>query len=255
MTTLLPLQALSLNSKALQKPFAWVLAGIVLVLIYQAGRIGVSDVYAYQAKRIIQSWEKNNKIYSLDEVTESLALIHKAQRLFPNYPEYLELEASIYQWKAFQQLEPLTAEEQYKLFNKALSLYKQSLQTQPTWPYAWRGIVDNKILLGQFDQELTDAIIYTIKYGGYEAGIQLGLLEVTFPRLARLEPKSRKAILDLYDRALQGNANIGHLIQLGRDKKIFLLRCLKPNLNDYARSVKRTCEQLLPKELINSQAQ
>jgi tetratricopeptide (TPR) repeat protein len=226
----------------------WVMAlmFVCVLVIFFALKLGLSDIYAYQAKRYVLRWETTGAIKQEKDIAKALNYITKARSLEPNVPNYAEIEAQILIWQFYQQRLNLPPEQQKALLQQALSLYQQALFYRPSWPFAWLGVVDTKVLLGEFDQELNQAIERSITLGGFEAPIQFGLINITFNHLNRFDSETRKTLLAMYTRALQGSVNIKELIELGEDKGIFILQCLQPNLGEYHRMVQKRCEKLLP---------
>jgi hypothetical protein len=205
----------------------------------------MGDLYYYQGKRLLQQVKPEQAEKNLDKLSTALQYARKAQAYEGNNSRYLELEAGIVTLQATAATEANMA-DRAALLQEAKGLYLQSLQQQPSWAYAWLGLVENKILQQQYDSQLSHAIERSLSLGGHEALVQWQLLKLSLGVFQQLDSATKKRVLHSYDQALQGGAYIGQYIRLGEAHGFFALFCHKPDLSGYATAVQKRCQALLP---------
>lgn len=215
---------------------------ILLVVIGFSLQLLAGNVFYYQGQRFVKQ-AKNSKIKTEQQayISSAIALLDKAL-FFDEQADYLELKASLLVWQANQQNPINTAN-----INNALALYQQALQQRPSWPYAWLGIVEAKIIAKQFDDVLEKAINQSVNLGFYEAMVQKQLLQLTLPSYRKLSLKSRRKVFAMYQQALKANNQSPMLIKLGKSAGIFTLFCIlqKQKTDELYSNISKACHDVL----------
>lgn len=210
---------------------------LLLIGIFIASKIALSDIYYHQAKQYLE----------LDTSDENLAQAfyysNKAHQLFPSSSTYLELMANI---KILQALKKTPEIKNIELM-QAKRLYQQALSKSPYWVYNWLGIVETKLLLQEYDQELEQALLKSMELGYYETTVQHQLISQALPSLKLFSQQVQKKLLQLYQTALKSQAHTDHYIQLGKMHNILHLQCLLPDAKNFHPKAQKYCQNFLGK--------
>lgn len=211
---------------------------ILLLSIIAACFIGASDIYYYKAKQYLQLKPSNQNL------STAYAYANKAHQLYPLSSTYIELMANI---KILQAVRLDSEAGKHELLQSAKQLYYQALSKSPYWVYSWLGIVETKILLQEYDQELEQALLRSMEYGYYETAVQHQLITQALPSLKAFSKPVQIKLLKLYKTALKSHNHHKKYIALGKAQNIFAMHCLLPDANEYHPSVQKSCAEIFPK--------
>lgn len=205
-----------------------------------AGRFFLADVYFYQGKRFINKAEARKKpAQQLEQLAIATSYLNKAIAL-NSHTDYLSLKASTLLWQSG--LNPNTAKAN---LSNAQKLYQQALQQRPSAPHLWLGLAESLALQKQLNKEFSLAIAKASQLGFYEAMVQQRLLAITLPIYPHLKPEDKALVKNVYQTAIKVPKNSQELIELGKSSGLFALFCAQhPQLADYPRNVKRSCDKL-----------
>ncbi len=203
----------------------------------------MADINGYQAKRMIERWEKQDKITSQADLEHAYANIQRAREWAPQYPEFIADEALILRWHASSPTFIDSIEQADTLFRQALSLHEQELEQRPTWPYAWTAYASLKVVLGEIDDDFSRAMHNAFLYGPWESQVQLEIVQAGLMAWPKADKATKKLIFKTLDTAFQGNKFIKELVQLTKDQHVFAIACMMPNHDAYMTYVQQQCAQ------------
>jgi len=211
---------------------AIILIPVLLYLTVIAGTRGLADVYARPAITRLNEWKAGKIKIAQDEWPVLISDLSLALRLDKNNPE-------IHEWLG------LAEEGQYVQgsveWNKAsvarriaAAYYRESINLQPTWPYAWADLATVKYRLREFDDELVEALHKSIQLGPWEPGIRRVVADIGMGIWSRLAGPDQEFILDVTRNSFM-YVNIGHV----RDVEALIKKhgfidkvCEKPDGNE-----------------------
>ena len=230
-----------------KKPLLLLLIAICLIVALNAFKLMMADIRGYQAKRMIERWETHDKIGSQEELDHAYNHIEKARWWAAEYPDFIQYEALILKWHATSPEYTESDEQAEALLQGALNLYEEELIQRPTWPYAWSAYANTKLMLGEIDDKFAFALDRAFYYGPWESQIQLEIIKTGFSAWPNASTETKKLIFKTIGHAFQGNAFIGEIIALTKEKRIFALVCMMPEQEKYSSHIQKQCDKALGK--------
>jgi len=148
-----------------------VLAGIAL-------RWSLADVFATQVDHHLDTMKKNASGKNANQWRQARQQLERTLELRPAYARYFELGEAFHQ--KLNSLEfrkdPLIQELAWHDNTlEALNYARRGLRLTPSWPHLWNRLVISKLLLKQFDNELSGGMERTVQLGPWVRSIQYGV--------------------------------------------------------------------------------
>jgi len=168
-------------------------------VIYHAVRIGVADVIAYQPKYQVQTWEKEARLPSSEEVEYTLSRASLALAWQPNNPDLIDLKAHVLTYQAILHW---GTESFSRLSAEAVVLYQQSTLLRPKWPYTWARLALVKADRGEFDAVYREAVAKAVTFGPWETGVHLTLAQAGLSGWSQLDKATKRHHVDNIYRGL-----------------------------------------------------
>jgi len=148
-----------------------VLAGIAL-------RWSLADVFATQVDHHLDTMKKNAPGKNAKQWRQARQQLERTLELRPAYARYFELGEAFH-----QKLETLEFRKDPLIHElawhdnalEALNYARRGLRLTPSWPYLWNRLVISKILLKQFDNELSGGMERAVHLGPWVQSIQYGV--------------------------------------------------------------------------------
>lgn len=214
-----------------------VIVFLFIIIIFLA-RLGLADIYGFQAHRYILMWQEN-KNAKVEDIPTAMKWITKARHLDKSNPRFMTYQARVFEWRARKNRN--RNEAQHDLEQSA-QLYRDALKVRPTWPYSWTGLANMKAKLGQFDDEFSKSIERATTLGPWEALIQIQIVDIGFRNWEDIEIIEQGLILETYDRSLLGG-NIKRLVEIGVDHDQFESFCYRTQFaENYGPWLIKKCE-------------
>ena len=228
-----------------KKPILILLIGFCLVIGFISFKLMMADIKGYQAKRMIERWEKHDKITSQEDLDHAYINIEKARWWAPDYPKFIQYEALILKWHATSPEYLDNAVQSGKLLRASLDRYEQELVQRPTWPYAWSAYANTKLMLGEIDEKFAFALDRAFFYGPWESQVQLEIIRTGLSAWPELSLDSKKLVFKTLGYAFQGNKFIKDILSLSKEKNIFAVVCMMPDHEKYMNHIQKQCKQAL----------
>jgi len=162
--------------------------------------LAYADLNAGSTQAKLDQWHKNRSTLDVTEWETTHDALHEALRIRPNNPEYLELMARLYLWKAYQSGEDTSAARHAR--QQALQYFQQALKVSPSRPQLWAGVVESKQALGQYDESMQQAIRVAAEYGPWLPGVQRVIMRAGTESWQYLAPETRESVLQILEYAL-----------------------------------------------------
>lgn len=158
------------------KLIALLLIPVLLYLAYIAGSRSLADIYARPVMTRLSHWEQGKVQLGEADWASAQEKLARALKLDPTNPELLlwmglAIEGPYRSWFS-------DPEEGEVARQQAAAYYRQSIQLQPTWPYAWADLATVKYRAGEVDEELFEAMQTAIQLGPYETGVLSRLRQI-----------------------------------------------------------------------------
>ncbi len=230
----------TLKNRSLWQQLAFIIIALFLLFIITwSFRWGVANIYSYQAKRYVLRWQ-NELVVTQEDISAATQWMHKARKLDPYNPTYMENHARILQRST--QLESMNVSEKNAQWQRAADLYRESLTLRPVWAYAWVALLNAKAELGEFDAEFDMALSRTIELAPWESLIQWQLAIIGFRYWPALTLVQKGQVLENFDRAMTWRpqqTKFTELAQFYGQLKPFCQR--KKRDADFQEMYKRSC--------------
>ena len=214
-----------MTSATQKKSLITLLLIALLGLMFVSARWGLADIYAYQALKQLEQWQKQ-KPENIEDISSAMNWITKARKLDSENPDLMSYQAQLFEWQARLSQETDASREHLE---SAAELYRSALARRPTWPFDWVALADIKAQLQQFDAEFSKALERSHTLGPWEYPIQIRLVNTGFKHWSDLTSPEQKLIHQTFDRALHGN-RFKRFIQLGKHYDQLELFCARSNM-------------------------
>lgn len=188
-----------------QKGLAAALVVLLVVLSYVAGKWGLADLYAKEARHAIGGWEKSHKTPPVDDWRRARQFLEKAAELEPLNPNHMEGLGQVYDWRTFNRRSNTPDVTAFR--EQALNYFRQVALRRPASPYGWANIALTKTRLGRIDDELTNAMRRAGLLGPWEPGVQLILADVGFGVWERLPADVQQIVVGNVERGAKLQAD------------------------------------------------
>ena len=172
----------------------------LLLLSVYVTVLAVADILDSRADATIRSWgnsEKNQVIQSWNETLTSLQL---AQLLDPLNSEVYEKQGQLYRFNSFAY--PQLSDKNIKANEQALMLFKQAAERRPTWAPFWATIIQTKLAMWLYDEELERAIINAAQSGPWFGNVQPAVLNAGGRGWPELGEEARQAVIKVLHSAV-----------------------------------------------------
>jgi hypothetical protein len=173
----------------------------ILCLVYVSGialRWSLADVYATQLKHHLDTVNRDSSNKSAEQWRLARRHLDRTLELRPAYARYFELAEKFYQrlGSLKSRRNPVIQELAWDGYEpKALDYARHGLRLTPSWPYLWNRLVINKLLLKQFDSELTGAIERAVELGPWEQSVQYAVAMAGLSYWPNLPDMARQHLL------------------------------------------------------------
>lgn len=183
----------------------WTLVPVVILLLfasYLSFRWALADVLSTQVWHQLEKAQTTGQSLDAKHWTLSRTWLEKTLWLHPDYSGHLELAEFFYQVAGDQPTELLDELGWHDNHEKALDYARRALLIRPTWPYLWDELILNKVILNQFDNELTGAIERAVTLGPWEKSVQYDVAFTGLDYWDDLEIAARQWIMLAMNRTL-----------------------------------------------------
>ena len=154
-----------------KKPSTYFALLLILVSVwgaYYAVRIGMADVIGHRADYALETWEKERRLPTEEEVAAALENVDSALGWTPDNPELLELKALLLSQQGFVR----RSEGGFNaITDEAIPLYLKAVALRPKWPHTWANFALLKAHRGEFDAQYKEAIEKSVALGPWEPGV------------------------------------------------------------------------------------
>lgn len=179
----------------------------ILCLVYVSGialRWSLADVYATQLKHHLNTVNRDSSNKSAEQWRLARRHLDRTLELRPAYARYFELAEKFYQrlGSLKSRRNPVIQELAWDGYEpKALDYARHGLRLTPSWPYLWNRLVINKLLLKQFDSELTGAIERAVELGPWEQSVQYAVAMGGLSYWPNLQDEAHQSVLQAMEQA------------------------------------------------------
>jgi hypothetical protein len=195
----------------------WLVKGVIvaisLVVIWFASQWGMANVYYFTVYNKLTAWEKQSSELTLEQLDELGSAVDGMLSYHPDHPHYLVTAAKWQEWYAFYYYGQGDQARPY--LEQALAYYRASAELRPGWPETWVNMVNLKVRLDAFDQELFDYMVKATKAGPYNEHVNQGIAKIFLYHWKQFNAEMATLGLSHVERTLQSN-NAGKLFQYAK---------------------------------------
>ena len=132
----------------------------------------VGDVNHYSVVPVMDVWNEQGAVTSLDEWEGVNRTLEFSQKLDASEPEYYRLQGLAYDWRGFAiEGEEIAAGDLMAARRNALEAYREMAHNRPADPASWAHLARLKILAGERDEEFRLALGNALVLGENRAAV------------------------------------------------------------------------------------
>lgn len=189
----------------------------------------IADIYYYQARAYIDSWNFSRPITQREWEIVNNAL-NVALNLSPDQPIYREAMSELLYYKSLFAAHDKT--QAADLQKQAVEQIRKAVYLRPSWPPIWARLALIKFRTEDFDAELALALERAMALGPWEPAIQMIVAEVGLSSWTKLEPKLQAKVLDFIARTKSPQA--GLIVEIAKKNDLLDVVCQRvKNLPDW----------------------
>lgn len=163
---------------------------VLAFLAFVALKHGWADLFAFQGRALIRSWDREQRPFSSDESKLAQSRLENSLGLNPGDPGVLEDLGRLHELRTRALRGADTAAE----LGLAMEYLRRSLRTRPTSPYTWANLAFVKSRLGILDDEFYHSIQNAALLGPWEPEVQLLLADIGFRYWNRMPKTAQDTI-------------------------------------------------------------
>ncbi|HCT40378.1 MAG TPA: hypothetical protein DF427_04215 [Moraxellaceae bacterium] len=198
-----------------RRRWLWLLlmAGAVLFAIWSLVGV-VADLAAFRGRAWVETWSHQTAVAQSEgraflprqhDWEEARRYAEWSVRLSPFNADYLEGLARIHEARYITT--GLGNPEARADREKAASLYRQSIELRPTWPYTHAALAYTLLRLGK-DQEMEQALLDAARLGPWEPAVMEAVVDVGLDAWHRISPSARLVVSDTLWRSQSWDAGV-----------------------------------------------
>jgi tetratricopeptide (TPR) repeat protein len=157
------------------------------VVLYFASTFGIANIHYSKAYNQLVAWGKvNPRTIEQEKYDDTLNAINRALELHPNYAHYYVIQGKTFEWGERFKTQGDTIQKSMLL--QAKSSYTKATELRPSWPESWIGLIVVKVLLEEFDDQLSNYIANAGSYAPYNERLNLILSKLLIQHWSKLAP-------------------------------------------------------------------
>jgi len=189
----------------------FVLIILTLAFAMWAGMTGIEGLYNFQANSFLELWHqqlsKNNSYQTTDDDYQTAVYASKrAIELTPYNGDYLTSAADIQMWQ-YRNNHALSSAQKSALKTEILQYYRTALKQRPTWAYTHINFAVSKVIFGEIDTEMQQAIQTANRLGFNEPDVIHNTLELGLQLWSQLNHSTRMAVASAVERSVTWQLN------------------------------------------------
>jgi hypothetical protein len=177
----------------------WLGVFLLSVLAFVALKQGWADLFAFQGRALIRTWDREQRPFSNDEWMVAQSRLEKSLNLNPGDPGVSEDLGRLHELRTRALRGTDTAAE----LGVAQDYLRRSLRARPTSPYTWANLAFVKSRLGTLDDEFYRSIQNAALLGPWEPEVQLLLADIGFRYWNRMPKTAQDTIHAAIHRGLK----------------------------------------------------
>jgi hypothetical protein len=174
---------------------------------YISFRWAIADILETQIRYQLRKAQTEGQKLDVREWRLTRDMLKKTLKLHPDYSGYLEL-ATYFYLVAASRPQTLVDELGWRdTEQQALEYARSALLKRPSWPYLWDDLFQSKIMLKQFDNELTGAMKRAVTLGPWEEPVQYDIAFDGLDEWDNLPTEARQTVLKAMEQNLAMQKN------------------------------------------------
>lgn len=189
----------------------FVLIILSLAFAIWAGMTGIAGLYNFQANSFLELWHqqlsKNSSYKTTDDDYQTAVYASKrAIELTPYNGDYLTSAADIQMWQ-YRNNHSLSSAQKSALKTEILQYYRTALKQRPTWAYTYINFAVSKVIFGEIDNEMQQAIQTANRLGAREPDVIHITLELGLQFWNQLNHSTRLTVASAVERSVTWQLN------------------------------------------------
>ena len=132
--------------------------------------MGIAHLGAASTASVLQEWEANRSVASVEQWEWAFQRLHGARRLNQFHADYPGDIARLHMWQALAFPADSVESRLHRVY--AANFYREALGRRPTWGLAWSALAENRILYRGIDASARHAFIRGNRVAPWEPGVQ-----------------------------------------------------------------------------------
>ncbi|WP_158681672.1 VpsP family polysaccharide biosynthesis protein [Microbulbifer pacificus] len=194
---------------AARKLGVWVSVAALVWLSAHAAALGLAHLQVLRVENQLAYWYKRGEVASSASMVSALKAIEQANRLHPDNPYQLTLQARLLEWRAYNGGNIVPQD-----YRDALRLHQRAAALRPLWPDSWADMAQLKIRLGEFDGDLDHYLTRADQLGPYTPAVHLAIAQANLPRLPTLSGGQQELLKTHLIRGVQDHRTKNQVIGL-----------------------------------------
>ncbi|WOX04850.1 VpsP family polysaccharide biosynthesis protein [Microbulbifer pacificus] len=159
----------------------WLTVVALIYLAGHAGALGLAHLQVIRVENQLEYWYKRGEVPSSAAMVSALNAIEQANRLHPDNPYQLTLQARLLEWRAYNDGNVIPQD-----YRAALALHQRAAALRPLWPDTWGEMAQIKARLNEFDSVLEGYLKRANQLGPYTPAVHVAVAQTYLPRLPLL---------------------------------------------------------------------
>lgn len=184
----------------------------VVALIYlsgHAGALGLAHLQVLRVENQLDYWYKRGAVPSAASLVSAFDAIEQANRLHPDNPYQLTLQARLLEWRGYNNGDVIPQD-----YRAALALHQRAAALRPLWPDTWAEMAQLKVRLNEFDSVLDGYLNRAHELGPYTPAVHVAIAQANLPRLPSLAAEQRALLQAHVLRGVQDHRTRAQVISL-----------------------------------------
>ena len=188
------------------KSVLWLVAALLLFVIFSAARIGTADLLSRYAEKEIASWPPGMERLDSSNQADVARALDVAQWLEPGNPDPYEDKARLALGGGG--MPSMNAAEKNAALRQGLVQIRRAIALRPASPYSWAILLRLKNALGEYDAEFHRALERAVILGPWEPGLQAIVADVGLSAWSALPEAERQMVNGNFVRGMKRQADV-----------------------------------------------
>jgi len=187
----------------------WLAVVVLIYLSAHAGALGLAHLQVLRVENQLNYWYKRGEVPSTASMVSALSAIEQANRLHPDNPYQLTLQARLLEWRGYNNGNVIPQD-----YRAALALHQRAAALRPLWPDTWAEMAQIKVRLNEFDSALDGYLSRANELGPYTPAVHVAFAQANLIRVPSLSSEQLGLLETHVVRGLRDHRSKGQVTEL-----------------------------------------